>query len=147
MATISSETTLIDTNVLVYAFDKTSPHHATCRELRDRGASGNVDVCLAPQVLFEFFAVVTNENLVTRPASTAAALAEIDKLPASFPIATPPSDVHVRAVQLMRATGFGGRGIFDVALAATMIGSGLSKIYTYDAKRSGKIPGITVLTP
>ncbi|MDT7555327.1 MAG: hypothetical protein QOI16_3878 [Pseudonocardiales bacterium] len=47
----------------------------------------------------------------------------------------------------MRQTGFGGRGIFDVSLAATMLASGLSKLYTYDADRFGKIPGIVVLTP
>lgn len=33
MATISSETALIDTNVLVYARDTASPHHTACRQI------------------------------------------------------------------------------------------------------------------
>lgn len=144
---ISSETALLDTNVLVYAYDTASPHHARCRALRDRAVRGEADVCLAPQVLFEFFAVVTNPSRVASPVAAQVALSEMEKLSKDFAFVTPPSDVHERVVALLRQTGFGSRHVYDVVMAATLLANGLTNIYTYDAERFSKIPGVTVLTP
>ena len=63
----SSEPILLDTNVLVYAADVSSPFYEIARTLRDRGLKGEIILCVCPQVLNEFFAVVTNPRRVTHP--------------------------------------------------------------------------------
>lgn len=45
---ITSETALIDTNVLVYAADGTSPFHQPSKLLRNRGLRGEVSLGAFP---------------------------------------------------------------------------------------------------
>jgi predicted nucleic acid-binding protein len=61
---ITSEYALVDTNVLVYAADKTSPFHQPAKILRDKGEVGKTSLCVCPQVLNEFFAVVTDPYIL-----------------------------------------------------------------------------------
>lgn len=56
-------------------------------------------------------------------------------------------DVHENVINLMRQLGFGSKHIYDVVLAATMLGNGVAQLYTYDIERFQKIPGIKVLKP
>ncbi len=51
----STEPLLIDTNVLVYALDALSPHHAASRAVLERAYLPDANLCVAPQVLAEFF--------------------------------------------------------------------------------------------
>jgi predicted nucleic acid-binding protein len=62
---ITSETALLDTNVLVYAADGTSPFHRASKNLRDRGLRGELSLCVFPQILSELFAVITNPKRVS----------------------------------------------------------------------------------
>ena len=63
----TSEHCLLDTNVLVYAADQSSPFHQASKTLREKGLRNELPLCVCPQVLNEFFAVVTNpEELATR---------------------------------------------------------------------------------
>lgn len=65
----TSEISLIDSNILIYATQTLSPHFSPSKELRDRGMRGEIPLCVCPQVLKEFFAVVTNPKRVTHPCS------------------------------------------------------------------------------
>ena len=141
-----SERALLDTNVLVHAMNEDAEHHEACRLLRDRAVAGGIDACVSAQVLFEYFAVVTNPNHIAKPLAPAEALSDVEKLAAAFPMIAPPAELPSRVVALMRQTGFSGRHIFDVQLAATMLADGVTRIYTYDP-RFAKIPGITALEP
>lgn len=143
---ISHDTTLIDTNVLVYAYNADSEYYAVCRTLLDRAIKGELSACLAPQILFEFFAVVTNPARVAKPITPADALDEMTKLADSLPLIMPPMYVHESVINLLRKLGFGSKHIYDVVLAATMLGNGIAQIYTYDVDRFQKIPGIRVLS-
>lgn len=64
-STESTELTLVDTNVLVYAHDQGNPYHETCRKLLIEIGS----LCVVPQSIAEFFAIVTSSRRVTRPRS------------------------------------------------------------------------------
>jgi predicted nucleic acid-binding protein len=55
----SDNRALIDTNVLVYAADTSSSFQEPSRQLRDRGFRGEIPFVVTPQVLMEFFAVIT----------------------------------------------------------------------------------------
>ena len=145
MAT-SSDLALLDTNVLIYSADTRSAHHETCAKLIDDAAAGFVEACLAPQVLLEFYAVVTRSGAVARPRTSGEAAAEVEKYAQTFRIISPPNDLAGRVISLVRQTAVAGPAVFDVALASTMLANDVSRIYTYDQGFS-RIPGITVLTP
>lgn len=143
---ISSETALLDANILIHAVDRTSPKHTACLALLNRGQAGDLEVCLAPQVLFEFFAVVTSPTRTRHPRSIEEALQESEKFADAFPMIHPPTDVHQRVVALYRQTPLGITQIFDAVLAATIFSNGLTKLYSLDAGFD-HIPGIIRLTP
>ncbi len=143
---LAHNTALLDTNILVYAYNAGSEYHATCRTLLDRATKGDLNVCLAPQILFEFFAVVTNPSRVAKPITFDEALDEMTKLADSLLLITPAINVHDSVINLMRQLGFGSKHIYDVVLAATMLGNGVTQLYTYDVERFQKIPGIKVLS-
>ena len=46
---------LLDTNIIVYAADTSSPFHQNSKNIRDNALLGNIEVCVCPQVLMEFF--------------------------------------------------------------------------------------------
>jgi len=76
---ITSEISLVDTNVLVYAADETSPFHQVSKDLRDSGLRGEVSLCVFPQIFYEFFAIVTDPRRVHSPRSQQEAALEIEK--------------------------------------------------------------------
>jgi len=53
--TTSNDIALLDTNILVYTADtSTKPFHSASKTLVEKGLSGEISLCLAPQVLAEF---------------------------------------------------------------------------------------------
>src|SRR6266581_416991 len=75
----TSELALLDTNILVYAADETSEFHAPSKQIRDQGMQGDILVAVSPQILFEFFAVITNPRRVAQPRSPQEAREEMEK--------------------------------------------------------------------
>ena len=75
----TSETSLLDTNILVYAADETSPFHPAAKAIRKKGLRGEISLCICPQVLTEFFAIVTDSKRVSNPRTQEEAQIEIVK--------------------------------------------------------------------
>lgn len=62
-----SKFSLLDTNILVYAADKNSSFYQASISLRDKGLKGDIPLCICPQTLSEFFAIVTDPKRVEQP--------------------------------------------------------------------------------
>lgn len=148
--TISDEPALLDTNVLVYAADAGSPFHEAARRLRDRGFRGEIPLVVSPQVLLEFFAVITSPRRVQTPRSPQEATTEMAKYMRSRRIRTiyPGLDIlrrvlalHAQHPQVTR------QEIFDLYLAATMLSNGITQIYTYNQQHFTPFQELTVLIP
>ncbi|RLG32306.1 hypothetical protein DRN97_07675 [Methanosarcinales archaeon] len=67
MTISKAEIALLDTNVLVYGADESSPFHKDPKNIRDNALLGNVEICICPQVLMEFFAILTDPRRVKNP--------------------------------------------------------------------------------
>lgn len=144
---ISSDAALLDTNVIVYAYDTGSPRHEVCAALCERALKEPARFCITPQVLFEFLSVITRPERVSTPIPLADAMEEIEVLSDELPILRAPIDLHRLALALLRASGLSAKTIFDHVLAATVLAHGVSKVYTFDTGSFGRIPGVTVLRP
>src|SRR5262249_48891315 len=140
---------LLDTNVLVYAFFPAVPHHAASRGLVDGAKNAGAGLCVAPQNLVEFFAVVTDPRRVTQPKTSDQALPAVDDflpLP-GLTLLLVPADLIARWAQLLRQVAASKKRAFDTQLVATMLGNGVQKIYTFNTADFQHFPGIQVLTP
>lgn len=146
---MSSSQIFVDTNVLIYAFSKESEYYKASRELLNKAQEGELSLCIAPQVLAEFYAIATDPRRTTvpqKPQETANVIDQLLEMPGMVLLSLP-VDVVNRWTALIRQHPVRGRDIFDVQLVATMLGNGVSQIYTYNRKNFEKFNEIEVLAP
>ena len=146
----TSDLALLDTNILVYAADEMSEFHVPAKQLRDRGVQGDIAVAVSPQILFEFFAVITNPRRVTQPRSPQEAREEMEKYLHTPTIQKiyPGDDITFRVITLLQQyPQITRQDIFDALLVATMQTNGIRRIYTYNRQHFTPFPDIEVLTP
>ncbi len=145
----TSETCLLDTNILVYAADETSPFHQDAKELREKGMNGEVTLCICPQVLSEYFAIITDPKRVNGPRTQKEVVFEIDKYFSSNNILKiyPGQDVMEKVLDLLKRYKITKQEIFDLQLVATMLSNNVTNIYTFNQSDFSKFKEIEVLTP
>ncbi|WP_089937868.1 type II toxin-antitoxin system VapC family toxin [Candidatus Entotheonella palauensis] len=142
-----SNLAVIDTNVLVYAADESSEFHEASRTLRDRE---DIALAVTPQILMEFYAIITDSRRVTSPRSGEEARAEIEKYSNASHIMTlhPTQDVLARVITLLETYPQVTRqSIFDLFIVATMLGNGVNLIYTFNDQDFTLFTEIEVLRP
>ena len=147
--TTSEPLGLLDSNVLIYADQELSPFHIQAKDLRDRGARGEIPVCVCPQVLLEFFAVVTNPKRVTHPLPPEEAMEEVRKYLQARNILKiyPGEDIVEKIAELSRRHSVSGPRIFDLKLVATMLSNGVRRLYTYNEEHFKDFEEIEVVVP
>lgn len=139
---------MLDTNVLVYAYHRKSPHHAASRALLEQAREGTALFCVSPQVLAEFYAVVTNPRRISEPLSPEMAFDTIMKTQALPGMMTLPLPLNVVDIwgELVQQHAVVGQKIYDVQLVATMLGHEITRLYTYNHKDFAPFP-VTPLLP
>ena len=146
--TTSDELILLDTNILVYAADSLSIYHQPAKSFRDKGRDGEFSICLAPQNLFEFYAVITDSRRVSQPLSPQAAAAEIASYYCHPNITTLSQAKITEAVfDLLAKRPVERQQVFDLVLVATMLANNVRKICTYNQDHFTKFDEIAVITP
>ena len=146
---ITSEMSFIDTNVLVYAADLSSPFHRRSLNLRRKGLSGDIPLCLSPQILCELFAVLTDPKRVNNPLSQREAFAEIEKYHRSASIKKiyQGSAAVEIMFDLLKRYKVDRQGIFDLQAVATMLANNVTRIYTFNRHDFEAFRGIEALEP
>ena len=123
---------LLDTNILVHAHNKSSPHREEASNIIRRAIRGEFNACLTSQVLYEFFAVITNPKRVEKPLTTDDAAdvckdfldcQEIEKM-------NPTLLVTSQVFQFARELKLSRSKVFDCVLAITAKENGIDVIYT-----------------
>ncbi|MEM1543030.1 MAG: PIN domain-containing protein [Ignisphaera sp.] len=147
--TISNTIALLDTNVLVYAADEASPFHRRSRDLRNRGLNGQISLCICPQVLIEFFAIITDPRRVENPREPKEAIEEMEKYLLSKNIIKihPKEDTLHRTIYLLKKYNLKRQRVFDAQLVATMLSNSVKRIYTFNQEDFSKFEEIEVFTP
>ncbi len=109
-----------DVNVLIYAADGSSPHHATAREWWEGSLNSGTPVGLPWVVATGFLRIVTNESAVTAPYDVLEALDIVDgwfAMPNVVAIA--PGRRHARLLRdFLAQLGRGGNAAPDAHIAA-----------------------------
>ena len=140
---------LLDSNILVYADNINSPFHATAKEIRDSCLRGEIQGCLTPQNLYEYFAVVTDSKEVDFPLSPEEAISEVEKYfqVNTFKMIFPKPTTTDRVITLIKKYKIKRQEIFDIQLVATMLDYGIKNIVTRNDKHFKMISEITTINP
>lgn len=119
---------LLDANLLIYAFDDTSPHHLTAREWLDRQLSGTIAMGFPWETTTAFLRIVTNPRIFGHATSTAEAWRQIQEwLSCEVAWIPRPTDNHAGILgELLALPGIRANHIPDAHLAALAIGHGLT---------------------
>lgn len=128
----------LDTNVLVYAFDKDEPvKQARARDLmRERP-----DAVISTQVMLEWYAVVTRKFATPMPASVAEkALATL----AALDVVTADAELVVRAAQTAASHQL---SIWDAMIVETASLVGCQTLWSEDLSDGATIRGVTIRNP
>lgn len=139
---------LVDTNVLVYAINTDAPQHEACWALVEEVRSGKVKGVLVPQILLEFFAVVTSSRRIAKPLEPGIAWEQVEALRAIFPVL----DAGTKALDLLKTEINSERKVkgadsFDAFLVTQLRTCGASVLCTYNTKDFTGYKGIVVRTP
>ena len=140
---------LLDTNILVHAYNKSSPHQNQASKIIRKAMKGETEACLSPQVLYEFFAVVTSAKRVEHPISPpeAANLCidlwecnEIEKL-------NPSGIVPIEVFKFVKELNLSKAEIFDCVLAVTAKENDIESIFTENVEDFKRYKFVKAVNP
>ena len=141
---MNDELVLIDSNILVYAFDKSEPEkQKICTELLDECWNGEREYAVSVQNLSEFYVIATNkiENPISR--KTARIFVTSVVRFRKWNVINFDAEAVVDAIKLNETYGI---HYWDAVLAATMKKHGILSIYTEDGHFKS-IPWLAVINP
>ncbi len=134
---------LIDSNVLVYAINSSSPKHTAAQAFLQ---AHNGHMVLAHQNIFETLRVLTHKKF-PNPMAVNDAVRAINSIAQHCHIVAPDQGAHHITLALMQKYGLGGDKIFDAYLAAAALSAGITTIATDNTKDFQLFEGITLLNP
>ena len=138
---------LVDANILLYAEDQLSPHHAAAYAWWDEQLSGTAPVCLCWTVLNAFFRIATNPRVFERPLSLDQAISRVQSwLDQPCTRLVQPTQRHWAVLRKLLAEGQAVANLVtDAHLAALAIEHGCDLIST-DSDFS-RFPGVKWRNP
>lgn len=138
---------LVDANLLIYAIDRDSPHHAGSRKWVEGALSGRDTVGLAWSVILAFLRLTTRPGILSRPMPAEAALDYVDEwltLPAVEIVL--PGERHWPVFRnLLTVAGTVGNLTSDAHLAALAIERGAT-VFSTDSDFA-RFPGLRYVNP
>ena len=140
---------LIDTNILVFAHNKKSPHYLKANQLLKDAVMLKFNGCVTHQNLLEFFSVITNPKRVEKPLEITKSISLVETYLNSTKITKiyPTKNTLSRTIQLSKKLELSKAEIFDCYIASTMLENNVLDIYTEDVTHFEKYPGIKVTSP
>jgi predicted nucleic acid-binding protein len=123
---------LLDTNILVHAYNKSSSYQSKASKIVKKALQGEIDAYVSSQVLYEFFAIVTNPKRVEYPMSSDEAADLCTELWACHEIekVNPTPLTPKEVFKLARENKLSKGKIFDCVLAITAKENKIEAIYT-----------------
>lgn len=137
-----------DANVLLYASDETSAHHARARAFLDRVASGDELVYLFWPTLMAYLRIATHPAIFERPLPPADAVGNVERLLSLPHVQTVGEHDRFWAAYRRVAAEADARGnlVPDAHLVALMLENGVRTIWTHD-RDFRRFPGIETRDP
>ncbi|MDX2141974.1 MAG: TA system VapC family ribonuclease toxin [Rhodospirillaceae bacterium] len=126
---------VLDTNVLIYAVDDTSPYHAACRAFVERCRLQAGAWHLTWGIFYEYLRVATHPRICPRPLSAGEAWGFFEGMlrsPGLSMLAARERHAAVASEVLRETPGLSGNAMHDAETAILMREHGIKTIYTRD---------------
>jgi predicted nucleic acid-binding protein len=137
---------LFDTNVLVYALDRSTAHHADSHRAVQSALAGRIPGVLLPQILLETYSILTSRRRTSNPLSPGKAWATLTQLRQRLTTYPVPADAVARLDAVLGIHPKHGAEVYELFLVAQMQSLGISDICTYNVTDFA-LPSIRPLEP
>lgn len=132
MAMTAADLVFIDTNLLVYATQAGSGHHAAAQTLLHNPELAGIPLWISDQILREFLAAVTRPQPGIPPMPMTLAVEQAKFFSQRFWIAVDGPDVRAHLLTLLTAYPVAGRQVHDANIVATMLANGITRLLTFN---------------
>jgi uncharacterized protein len=133
---------LVDSNLLVYAIDSSSPNNEAAQEFL---ASNLPKLVIADQNILEALRVLTHSKY-KNAMTVLDAQSALDSIISNLRVIRPTGLTYEIAKGLIKKYGLSGNQIFDAYLAATALSNSVSKIATNNVKDFARFSEIEVVS-
>ncbi len=140
---------VLDTNVLVYAADRSCPENATCSAVVESARRSPIPWYLTWGIVYEFLRVATHPRVFRTPWTTDDAWRFVDALlaaPGAGVLTATSRHAAVAGHTLREVPGLRGNILHDAHTAILMREHGISRIYTRDTDFH-RFPFLQVIDP
>ena len=134
---------LIDSNIIIYALNSSSPKNLAAQEYIE---GNKQSLYFSPQNVLETLRILTHSKYVN-PMPSTTALACIQSVTKHLTVISPDLETYEIFLGLIKKHGIGSNQVFDAYLAATALTYGIDTIATDNTKDFNKISGINVFNP
>mgnify|MGYP001564798615 CR=1 FL=1 len=144
---MSKQRGLVDTNILIYAANSQSSYHLKAKSFLEKNLPLQ-NLVLTIQNLVEFYSLITNQKIFSKPFSENKAKDELRKIIdcGLYTIIIPNQNTPRTIMTLLEKYKTKGSEIHDVHLSAVMIDNNIDTIYTADTKIFLRL-GLRVINP
>lgn len=141
-------TYLIDTNILVYAYNEDVEFHKKALKILEDALNNRINAVITDKSLLEFFAIITDKRRVENPVTINEAI-EIINLLVDSNIKILYSSPHIvtKTFELAGKYNIKKQEIFDLNLVAFIIQNKIDTIITANDRHFKNIKEIKVLNP
>jgi len=128
----AGEIAFLDTNILVYAVETDNPLHKRATALMDRANTGELAICLSPQIMGELYSTITNPRKIRKACPLDEAVDIVKSLWESDTILKiyPKQETLDLTLDLVKRYQLKSLDFFDAQIVATMVDNGVTTIYT-----------------
>ncbi len=140
---MSNKTILVDSNIIVYALNRSSPKQVAAQAFLQAHVS---QLAVAQQNICEAFRVLTYQKF-PNPMPPLAAIKAISAIAEACQVIAPDQGTYHLALALVQKHQLTGDKIFDAYLAATAILAGVPTIATDNTKDFLMFEQITLINP
>jgi predicted nucleic acid-binding protein len=139
---------LIDTNILLRRAQPVSPHHQLALDVLIELVRAGHELCLVPQVIYEFWCVATRPaNVNGLGTSVSQAKQSVDELLPDFVLLKDERGIYSNWQLLVVTHAVSGKTVHDARLVAAMQRHGLTHLLTFNVSDFQRFPGVTALSP
>jgi uncharacterized protein len=142
-----TEPGIVDANILIYAMDADAPQHAVSRALLEAAQQASLVLYVTPQILCEFYSIVTNPRRVPKPRTPADACQALSRLLGFLQVLPVPPQTFHFLLDLLNQYPVTGGDVFDLQIVATMRANAVHKIYTFNTSDFDRFAGLSVVAP
>jgi predicted nucleic acid-binding protein len=145
--TPESERVFVDTNVLIYStFEDFEPEkHVQCTKILDKLIRTGTTLFISSQILREFFAISTNQNIFKKPLTYKQAVDKMKEFVARFSMVHEKESTINVLIALIVKYAASRQQIHDMNIVATMVDNEINRLLTYNVKDFKQISEIKLL--